>query len=85
MGCKDAVLLESLAKNHTANCSTHEENTRKPNNDNLVHLRALALHWHGKRGLEEEDSKLFLVVLEKYGGSYAACFQDHWMNDFPIV
>ena len=54
MGCKDAVLPESLLKNHTVNCLTFEKNTRKPNNDNLSLFRALALHLHGNERLEEE-------------------------------
>ena len=52
MGCKDAVLPESLLKNHTVNCLTFEKNTRKPYNDNLCLFRALALHLHGNERLE---------------------------------
>ena len=29
MGCKDAVLPESLMKNLTVNCLTYEQNTKK--------------------------------------------------------
>ena len=35
MGCKDAVLPESLLKTHTVNCLTYEQNTKKPYKDNL--------------------------------------------------
>ena len=63
MGCKDAVLPESLLKNHTVNCLTFEKNTRKPYNDNLCLFRALALHLHGNERLEEETSKLFNLFL----------------------
>ena len=35
MGCKDAVPPESLLKNHTVNCLTYEQNTKKPYKDNL--------------------------------------------------
>ena len=56
-GCKDAVLPESLLKNHTVNCLTFERKTRKPHNDNLCLFRALALHLHGNERLEEETSK----------------------------
>ena len=59
MGCKDAILPESLLKNHTVNCLTFEKNARKPYNDNLCLFRALALHLHGNERLEEETSKLF--------------------------
>ena len=30
MGCKDAIPPESLLKNHTVNCLTYEQNTKKP-------------------------------------------------------
>ena len=63
MGCKDAVLPESLLKNHTVNCLTYEQNTKKPYKDNLCLFRALALHLHGNERLEEETSKLFNLFL----------------------
>ena len=44
MGCKDAIIPESLSKNHTINCLTFEKNTRKPYNDSLCLFRAVALH-----------------------------------------
>ena len=65
MDCKDAVLLESLLKNHTVNCLTYEQNTKKPFKDNLCLFRALALHLHGNERLEEETSKLFNLFLVK--------------------
>ena len=52
MACRDAVLPESLLKNHTVNCLTFEKNTRKPYNDNLCLFRALALHLRGNERLE---------------------------------
>ena len=63
IGCKDAVLLESLLKNHTVNCLTFEKNTRKHYNDNLCLFRAVALHLFGNERLEEETSKLFNFFL----------------------
>ena len=59
MGCRDAVLPETLSRNGTINSLTFEENTREPYNDNLCLFRAPALHLHGKQRLEEETSKLF--------------------------
>ena len=58
MGCKDADLPESLLKNHTVNCFTYEQNTRKPYKDNLCLFRALDLHLHGIER-PEETSRLF--------------------------
>ena len=65
MGCKNAVLPKPLLKNHTINCLTFEESTRKPYNDNLCLFRALALHLHATQRLEEETSKLFNLFIKK--------------------
>ena len=62
MGCKDAVLSETLLKNHTVNCLTFEKNTRKPYNDNLCFFRAVALHLFGNERLEEETSFSFFPI-----------------------
>ena len=85
MGCKTAVLPESLLKNHTINCLTFEESTRKPYNDNLCLFRALALHLHGTQRLEEKTSKLFNLFINKVDGLTADQFQGVHMNDIPIV
>ena len=57
MGCKDAVLPESLFRNPSTICFTYEQNTKKTFKDNLCLFRALALHLHGNEELEEETSK----------------------------
>ena len=62
MGCKDAVLPESLLRNPSIYCLTFERNTRQPYKDNLCLFRALALHLHGNERLEEKTSKLFNLV-----------------------
>ena len=67
MGCKDTVLPEPLLKNHNVNCLTFERNTRQPYNDNLCLFRALALHLHGNKKLEEETSKNFYLFLNNCG------------------
>ena len=54
MGCKDAVLPESLLRNPSIYCLTFERNTRQSYKDNLCLFRALALHLHGNERLEEE-------------------------------
>ena len=59
MGCKDAVLPESILRNRSINCLTFEKITRKPYNDDLCLFIALGLHLHGNERLEEETSKLF--------------------------
>ena len=63
--CKDAVLPKPSSINHTVNCLTDEENTRKPYNGNLCPFRALILHLHGNGRFEEENPKLFNLFREK--------------------
>ena len=85
MGCKDAVLPESLLKNHTVNCFTYEQNTKKPYKDNLCLFRALALHLHGNERLEEETSKLFNLFLVNSTNPDRSQFQGVCMDDIPSV
>ena len=85
MGCKDAVLTESLLKNHTFNCLTYEQNTKKPYKDNLCLFRALALHLHGNERLEEETSKLFNLFLVNNTNPDPSKFQGVCMDDIPSV
>ena len=85
MGCKNAVLTDSLLKNHTINCLTYEENTREPINDKFCPFRALALHLHGTQRLEEETSKLFNLSINKMDGLSPNQFQGVHMNDIPFV
>ena len=85
MGCKDAVLPESLLKTHTVNCLTYEQNTKKPYKDNLCFFRALALHLHGKERLEEETSKLFNLFLVSSTNPDPSKFQGVCMDDIPSV
>ena len=85
LGCKDAVLLESLLKNHTVNCLTYEQNTKKPYKDNLCLFRALALHLHGNERLEEETSKLFNLFLVNSTNPDPSKFQGVCMVDIPSV
>ena len=85
MGCKDAVLPESLLKNHTVNCLTFEKNTRKPYNDNLCLFRALALHLHGNERFEDETSKLFNLFLVNSTNPDPSKFQGVCMDDIPSV
>ena len=85
MGCKDAILPESLLKNDTVNCLTFEKNTRKPYNDNLCLFRALALHLHGNERLEEETSKLVNLFLLNSTNLDPANLQGFCKDDTPPV
>ena len=85
MGCKNAVLPEPLLKIHTINRLTFEENTRQPYNDNLCLFRALALHMHGNKRLEEESSQIFNSFINKMDGLSPNQFKGVHMNDIPFV
>ena len=85
MGCKDAVLPESLLRDPSIYCLTFERNTRQPYNDNLCLFRALALHLHGNERLEEETSKLFNLFLVNSTNPNPSKFQGVCMDDIPSV
>ena len=85
MGCKDAVLPESLLRNPSIYCLTFERNTRQPYKYNLCLFRALALHLHGNERLEEEPSKLFNIFLVNSTNPDPSKFQGVCMDDFPSV
>ena len=85
MGCKDAVLPESLLQNHRVICLTYEQNTKKPYKDNLCLFKALALHLHGNERLEEETSKLFNLFLVNSTNPEPLKFQGVCMDEIPSV
>ena len=86
MGCKDAVLPESVLKNHSVNCPTYEQNTKKPYKDNRCLFRALALHLHGNdKRREEETSKLFNLFLINSTNPDPSKFQGVSMDDILSV
>ena len=82
---KDVVVPESLLKNHTVNCPTYKQNTKRPYKDNLCLFRALALHLHGNERLEEETSKLFNLFLVNSTNPDPSKFQGVCMDDIPSV
>ena len=85
MGCKDAVLPQSLLRNPSINCLNYEQNTNKTYKDNLCFFRALALHLHGNERLEEETSKLFNLFLVNSTNPDPSKFQGICMDDIPSV
>ena len=85
MGCKDAVLPESLLRNPSIYCLTFERNTRQPYKDNHCLIRALALHLHGNERLEEETSKLFDLFFVNSTNPDPSKFQGVCMDDIPSV
>ena len=58
MGCKDVVLPESLLKNHTVNCLTYEQNTKKPYKDNLC-----LSNWMEKRDSKKKHQSYSIYFL----------------------
>ena len=85
MGCKDAVLPESLHRNPSINCLTYEQNNKKTYKDNLCLFTALALHLHGNERLEEETSKLFNLFFVNSTNPDPSKFQGVCMDDIPSV
>ena len=85
MGCKDAVLPESLIENHTVNGVTYEQNTKEPYKDNRCLFKALALQLHGNARLEEETSTLFNLFLINSTNSEPSRFPGVCMDDIPSV
>ena len=85
MGCRDAILPESLLRNPSINCLTYEQNTKRTYKDNLCLFRALALHLHGNEKLEEETSKLFNLFLVNSTNPDPSTVQGVCMDDIPSV
>ena len=85
MGCKDVILPKPLLSKGTINCFTYEESTRQLYNDILCFFRALLLHLHGIRRLEERNSKIFNLFIIKKDGLSANQFQGVHMTDIPNV
>ena len=85
MGCKDAILPESLLRNPSIYCLTYEQNTKKTYKGNLFLFRALALHLHGNERLEEETSNLFNIFLVEGTNPDPSKFQGVCMDDIPSV
>ena len=85
MGCKDAVLPESLLGNASVNCLTYKQNTKKTYRDNLCLFRALAFHLHANETLEEETSTLFRIFLVNSTNPDPSKFQGVCMGDIPSV
>ena len=85
MGCKDAVLPESLLRNPSVNCPTYEQNTKKTHRDDLCLSRALALNLQGNERLEEETLKFFNLFLVNSTNLDLSNFQGVCMDDIPPV
>ena len=85
MGCKDTVLPKPLLKNHNVNCLSFGKNTSQPYIDNLCLFRALALHLHGNKKVEEETSKNCNLFLNNSGERDPSKLHGVHMTDVPKV
>ena len=85
MGCKDTVLPEPVLRNGNVNCLTFERKMLQSYNDNLCLIRALALHLHGNKKLEEETSKVFKLFLNNSEERDPSKLQGFHMIDIPKV
>ena len=81
MGCKDTVLPEPVLENHNMKCLTFGRNTLQPYNDNLCLFRALALHLHGNKKLEEETPKILNLFLNNSEERDPSKFQSVHITD----
>ena len=66
------------------NCLTFEKKTLQPYNDNICLFRALALHLHGNKKLEE-TSKIFNLFLNNSKERDPSKIQGVHMTDIPKV
>ena len=67
MGCKDAVLPESLLKNHTVNCLTYEQNTKKPYKTTFAsseHLLSTCMEMRDSKKKHQNYSTSFLLTVQ---------------------
>ena len=67
MGCKDAVLPESLLKNHTVNCLTFEKNTRNLTMTIFAsseHLLSTCMEMRDSRKKDQSYSISFLLTVQ---------------------
>ena len=85
MGCKDAILTESLLKSRTGNCLIYEQNIKKPYKDKFCLFRAPALYLHGNERLEEGTSKVFNLFLINSTNPDPFMFQGVCMDDILSV
>ena len=85
MGCKDTVLPEPLLTNGNVNCLTFEKNTLQAYIENLCLFRALALHLHGNKKLEDVTSEIFNVFLNNSKERDPSEFQGVHMTDILKV
>ena len=69
MGCKDLVLPESPLNNHTVNCLTYEQNTKKPKNHTETifasseHLLSTCMEIRDSKNKHQSYSILFLLTV----------------------
>ena len=86
MGCKDAVLPESLLKIIQSIALLTNRTPKKTYKDNLCLFRALVLHLHGNdKRLEEETSNVFNHFLINSTNPDPSNFQGVCMDDIPSV
>ena len=67
MGCKDAVLPESLLRNHSINCLTYEQNTKKNTKTIFVfseHLLSTCMEMRDSRKKHQSYSISFLLIVQ---------------------
>ena len=65
MGCRDAVLPDTVLKKDAVKCLLVEEKSRQPYNDNVCFLQALVFYLHGNNRLDEGTTKSFKYLFNR--------------------
>ena len=81
--CRDAVLPKCLLKKLYSQLPYLRTEHQKAYKDNLCLFRALALHLHGNKRLEEETSMLFNLFLNNSTNLDTSKFQGVCIDDIP--
>ena len=85
MGCKDTVSPEPLLRTCKVNCLLSKRNMLQPYNDNICLFRALALHLHGNKKLEEDTLNFFKLFLNNSEERDVSKFRGVHLNDISKV
>ena len=85
MSSNDAVLPNSLPKNHTVKCLMFEENTRQPYSGTFCLFCAPGLRLQGNEKLEGETWKNFSVFINRKERLSPPQFRGVHCNDNPFV
>ena len=85
MGCKDAVLPESLSRNHSVNCLTYEQNTKNHTKTIFAFSENLLFTCMEMRNSKKKHQKLFNFYLINSSNPDPSKVQGVCLDDIPSV